>query len=62
MYAPNLLCNYLYELASKFNTLYNKEKIIGSDKEDFRLLLTLGVGQVLKNGLKLLGIAAPERM
>ena len=62
MYSPNLLCNYLYELASKFNTLYNKHKIIGSDNEAFRLSLTNGVSQVLKNGLKLLGIQAPERM
>lgn len=61
-YSPNLLCNYLYELASKFNTLYNKHKIIGSDNEEFRLMLTSGVGQVLKNGLRLLGIQVPERM
>ena len=61
-YSPNLVCNYLYDLASKFNTLYNKHKIIGSDNEEFRLALTAGTGQVLKNGLKLLGIEAPERM
>jgi arginyl-tRNA synthetase len=61
-YSPNLLCNYLYGLASKYNTFYNKHKIIGSESEDFRLMLTFGVGQVLKNGLKLLGIETPERM
>ncbi|HKC04711.1 MAG TPA: arginine--tRNA ligase [Patescibacteria group bacterium] len=61
-YSPNLLCNYLYDLASKYNGFYNKCKIIGSDNEDFRLALTSGVGQVLKNGLKLLGIGTPERM
>lgn len=62
MYSPNLLCNFLYDLAQKFNGFYNKDKIIGSDNEDFRLALTFGVGQVLKNGLNLLGIQAPERM
>jgi len=61
-YSPNVLCTYLYDLASKFNTFYNKHKIIGSENEDFRILLTFGVGQVLKNGLNLLGIDAPERM
>ena len=61
-YSPNILCNYLYDLASKFNTLYNKHKIIGSKNEEFRLLLAKGTGQVLKNGLKLLGIESPEKM
>ena len=61
-YSPNLLCNYLYDLAQKFNTFYNADKIIGSENEDFRLALTFGVGQVLKNGLKLLGIESPDRM
>lgn len=62
MYSPNLLCSYLYDLAQKYNSFYNKDKIIGSDNEEFRLALTNGVGQVLKNGLAILGIQAPERM
>lgn len=61
-YSPNLLCNYLYDLASKFNSFYNAHKIIGSENEAFRVLLTSSVGQILKNGLNLLGIEAPERM
>lgn len=61
-YSPNLLCNYLYDLAQKFNSFYNKDKIIGSENETFRLALTSAVGQVLKNGLKLLGIESPDRM
>lgn len=64
-YSPNLVCNYLYDLASKFNAFYSKHRIIGlEDKNDenFRILLTKSAGQVLKNGLKLLGIQAPERM
>lgn len=58
-YAPNLLCNYLYELAQRFNTFYNKHQIIGSQ---LRLELTEAVGQVLKNGLTILGIQVLERM
>jgi len=61
-YSPNLLCNYLYDLAQKYNGFYNKDKIIGGENEEFRLALTAGTGQVLKNGLKLLGIESPERM
>ncbi len=61
-YSPNLVANYLFELAQKYNTFYNKHKVIGSQKEEFRLLLSRSTGQVLKNGLALLGIEAPERM
>lgn len=61
-FAPNLLCNYLYDLSQKYNHLYNCLKIIGSEAESFRLAISFGVGQVLKNGLKILGINTPERM
>ncbi len=61
-YSPNLLANYLFDLAQKFNAFYDSNRIIGSDSEAFRLRLTFGVGQVLKNGLTLLGIATPKRM
>lgn len=61
-YSPNILCEYLYNLASKFNTFYQKYKIVKSENEDFRILLTSAVGQVLKNGLRLLGIQSPQKM
>lgn len=61
-FAPNLLCNYLFELAQKFNLFYEKHKIIGSEHENFRLQLTSATGQVLKNGLSLLGIGTVEKM
>jgi arginyl-tRNA synthetase len=61
-YAPNLLCNYLYVVAQKYNAFYNKHRIIGSKSEDIRIKLTESVGQVLKNGLGLLGIETPVRM
>jgi len=63
--APNLMCNFLFELAARFNTFYNKHSILSaaSDEEKkFRLTLTAAVGQVLANGLNLLGIEAPEKM
>lgn len=62
---PNLLCNYLFELSQDFNTFYEASPIIkledGAVKE-FRFSLIRGAAQVLKNGLSLLGIPAPEQM
>lgn len=66
--APNLLCNYLYELAQRFNAFYNAHSILGSREQsdtgtkNFRINLAMATGQILKNGLGLLGIEAPERM
>lgn len=59
---PNNIALYVLNLAKDFNLFYQKERIIGSEKELFRLNLTAAVGQVLKKGLELLGIEAPERM
>ena len=64
-YAPNLICNFLYDLAQKYNLFYNKHSILKAKNQkskDFRLALTTAVSQILKNGLYLLGISAPERM
>jgi arginyl-tRNA synthetase len=64
-YAPNLICNYLYDLAQKYNLFYNKHSILKARSQklrNFRLALTAAVSQVLKNGLTLLGIKSPERM
>lgn len=61
-FAPNILCNYLYVLSQKFNLFYQKHKVIGSENENFRLALVMGVGKVLKTGLYLLGIEAPQKI
>ena len=64
-YSPNILCNYLYDLAQKFNTFYNKYRILEADtngSKEFRLTLTESTATVLQNGLHLLGIETPEKM
>jgi len=61
-YSPNLICNYLFDLAQKYNAFYNQHRIIGGENEKLRIELTMSTGQVLRNGLKLLGIESPERM
>lgn len=63
--STSMLCTYLFELAQAFSTFYEKHRIIGIEDKNvmnFRLELTAGVGQVLKNGLTLLGIKAPEKI
>ncbi len=61
-YSPNLVANYLFDLSQRYNLFYQKHKIIRSQNQDFRLSLTQAVGQVLKNGLQLLGIETVEKM
>ena len=64
-YYPNQLCDYLYDLASKFNTFYEVAPVLNEEntqKRILRLNLISATAQVLKNGLSLLGIEAPEEM
>ncbi len=62
-YAPHFIATYLIELAGAFNGWYAKERILNSgDETEYRLALTQAFAQVMKNGLWLLGIAAPEKM
>ncbi len=83
-YAPSHVCTYLYELAQRFNSFYNKHSILGGSQDEhvagstwqvaaatsyepqatrqFRLALTAATAQVIKNGLNVLGIRAPNKM
>ncbi|KKP63106.1 MAG: Arginine-tRNA ligase [Candidatus Roizmanbacteria bacterium GW2011_GWC2_34_23] len=62
--APNLIANYLYDLAQKYNYFYQKNKILESEEttKQFRLMLTQATGKVIKEGLYLLGIKTVEKM
>ncbi|WP_457752459.1 arginine--tRNA ligase [Thermococcus sp.] len=61
---PHLVPAYLNELASLFNKFYMDHPVLKAEKgiREERLLLVLAVKQVLRNGLELLGIEAPEKM
>ena len=52
------------ELAGAFHSYYNRHKVLGEDAElsRARLLLTGALKKVLRNGLALIGLTAPERM
>ena len=62
--APHTLVHYLRELANVFHTYYNAQTFIVEDAalRNARLALVLGVQQVVRNGLTLLGVSAPESM
>jgi len=62
--APQHLVHYLRELANELHTYYNAHRFIvdGADLRDARLLLINAVRQVLKNGLGLVGVSAPQSM
>jgi arginyl-tRNA synthetase len=70
-YEPNFIAEYLLELAAIFNRFYQRKdadgrliKIISDQEQETRarMLLVSGVRTVLKEGLRLLGIQAPEEM
>ncbi|MDA3787698.1 MAG: arginine--tRNA ligase [Desulfobacula sp.] len=61
---PHVIFTYLMGLASVFHGYYNRHKVITDNRELTlaRLSLVLGVKKVIRNGLTLLGVNAPERM
>jgi arginyl-tRNA synthetase len=60
--APQLVANYLVELAGEFNSWYANERIIGDENETYKLLITKKVTEVLKSGLDVLGIQVTGKM
>lgn len=62
--APHLLCVYLKELAADFHAFYNADRILVDDDKvrTARLALLIAARQVLRNGLDVLGVSAPEHM
>ncbi|MEJ6650036.1 MAG: arginine--tRNA ligase [Burkholderiales bacterium] len=62
--SPHLVAFYLKDLAGLFHSYYNSTQILSGDKRliQSRLALVLAVKQVIRNGLSLIGVDAPERM
>ncbi len=58
----HLLPQYLISLSKEFNSFYSNSKIIGNIREMELLSLSKACGIVIKIGLSLLGVSAPERM
>jgi len=62
--APHTIANYLKDLASDLHSFYNEHKILVEDETTklARLALISATQQVLRNGLQLLGVSAPNKM
>ncbi|MBL8488231.1 MAG: arginine--tRNA ligase, partial [Rhodocyclaceae bacterium] len=63
-FAPHAVAFYLKDLAADFHGWYNAERLLVEDAalRDARLALATAVRQVLRNGLRILGVSAPESM
>ena len=62
--APHLITYYLKDLAGKLHSYYNAEQFLVEDEDlkHARLALIVATRQVIRNGLGLLGVTAPEKM
>ena len=64
-YNPSCIANYCYELVKEYNQFYHDFSVLKEEdktKQQVRLMISAAVGQVIKNGMGLLGIEVPERM
>jgi arginyl-tRNA synthetase len=63
-YEPQKICAYLEDLAAAFHKFYTFRRILGSEKNiaEARLALAVATKTIIKNGLTILGVSAPERM
>ena len=61
---PHRIAYWLFELAGLFHPYYKAHRVIQPDRDLMlaRLALCTAVGHILKNGLDLLGVSAPEAM
>lgn len=63
-YEPSLISNYLIDVCGSLNRFYNTHRVLSDDDEltRARIFLVDSTRQVIKNGLTLLGMHAPDRM
>ncbi|MDP1957856.1 MAG: DALR anticodon-binding domain-containing protein, partial [Rhodocyclaceae bacterium] len=63
-FAPHAVAFWLRELAAEFHAWYNAERLLVDDaaQKQARLALAVAVRQVIRNGLRLLGVSAPDAM
>ena len=62
---PHRITYYLTDLASAFHAYYNKHRVLIDDDSGLtrgRLYLVRGIRKIIRNGLRLLGVSAPEKM
>ena len=64
LFETHRICSYLEELAAAFHKFYTFCRILGTEKKlaEARAALAVATKIILKNGLNILGVNAPERM
>ncbi len=65
MFDPSIIAQHIFELAKEYNRFYAEASIFNCNDDDvmlFRVILSDQVAKVIRKGLKLLGIQAPDRM
>ena len=63
--SPNMIANYIYELAKLYNQYYHDYSILKAGSDDlikYRLLISKLIGNIIKYSMYLLGIEVPEKM
>lgn len=61
-FSPNIIAQYAFQIAQKFNEFYHAEQVIGSQRQQFKLALVDAFSTVLNNALALLGINVLKKM
>jgi len=64
-YSPALAANFVYDLVKEFNNYYQNTAILTAESEElinFRLGLSVKVGEVIKTSMSLLAVNVPDRM
>ncbi len=64
-YSPSTIANYCYDLVKEYNQFYHDYTILGEsivEKRQLRLVLSEQVSNIVRTGMRLLGIEVPERM
>lgn len=59
---PHFICTYLYELTQSFNRFYESNRVMGDARQTERRLLVEAYANVLRDGLGVLGISAPDKL
>jgi arginyl-tRNA synthetase len=61
---PNIVVDYIFDLAKLFSRFYEEVKVVGSEGSELALRVSFvkAVAQILKNGLYVLGISVVEKM
>jgi arginyl-tRNA synthetase len=59
---PHYVCTFLYQLAQEFNGFYENNRVVGDKRQDLRAGIVNYYVKILKTGLELLHIPAPDYM